>query len=68
MRAFTYASAFLRQPNTCCGDRPCARANADTFTPGITAFATISSFADVDQRRRGVAGLASSRETFASMT
>lgn len=42
--------------------------SADTFTPGIIAFATISSFADVDQRRRGVAGLASSRETVASMT
>lgn len=50
------------------GGRPCARASADTFTPGIIALATIASFADVDQRRRTVAGLASRRETFASMT
>jgi hypothetical protein len=39
-----------------------------TFTPGSLAAATIRSFAAADHRRRGVAGLASRRETCASIT
>jgi hypothetical protein len=58
LRRSVSRTAFRRQPNTWLGDIPYARANADTFTPGIIDLATISSFADLDQRRPGVAGLA----------
>jgi hypothetical protein len=60
-------AAFRRQAKTCCGDNPLLRAIAETFAPGCVAAATILSFADADQRRRGVSGLASRRETSASI-
>ena len=60
-------AAFRRQAKTCCGDSPWVRAIAETFAPGCVAAATIRSFAAADQRRRGVSGLASRRETSASI-
>ena len=62
------AAAFRRQVNSCCGMSPLLCAIAETFAPGSVAAATIRSFAAADQRRRGVAGLASRGETSASIT
>jgi hypothetical protein len=53
----------LRQPNSCGGEMPRRRANAETLMPGSSAAVSAWALNSSDHRRRSPTGAPSSRST-----